>query len=146
MTVTLQEFIQSNPDPRELKRAIAVNMSQQGMTHGRIQEVLGVSSGFISKWTQAYAQQGVFGLKLGHKGSQGYLNEQQRQSIIDGLKEQEYWNLSELQDQLWQQYGVRFKSRQSYYDLFHAAGLSWKKSQKRNPKKDPDLVQKKRGN
>jgi len=146
MTVTLQEFIQSNPDPRELKRAIAVNMSQQGMPHGRIQEVLGVSSGFISKWTQAYAQQGVFGLKLGHKGSQGYLSEQQRQSIIDGLKEQEYWNLSELQDQLWQQYGVRFKSRQSYYDLFHAAGLSWKKSQKRNPKKDPDLVQKKRGN
>jgi len=76
MTVTLQEFIQSNPDPRELKRAIAVNMSQQGMPHGRIQEVLGVSSGFISKWTQAYAQQGVFGLKLGHKGSQGYLSEQ----------------------------------------------------------------------
>lgn len=146
MAVTLQEFIQSNPDSRELKRAIAVNMSQQSMTHGQIQEVLGVSSGFISKWTQAYTQQGVFGLKLGHKGSQGYLSEQQRQSIIDGLKEQEYWNLSELQDQLWQQYGVRFKSRQSYYDLFHAAGLSWKKSQKRNPKKDPDLVQKKRGN
>lgn len=146
MTVPLQEFIQSNPDPRELKRAIAVNMSQQGMTHGQIQEVLGVSSGFISKWTQAYAQQGVFGLKLGHKGSQGYLSEQQRQSVIDRLKEQKYWNLRELQDQLWQQYGVRFKSRQSYYDLFHAAGLSWKKSQKRNPKKDPDLVQKKRGN
>jgi len=146
MTVPLQEFIQSNPDPRELKRAIAVNMSQQGMTHGRIQEVLGVSSGFISKWTQAYAQQGVFGLKLGHKGSQGYLSEQQRQSVIDRLKAQKYWNLRELQDQLWHQYGVRFKSRQSYYDLFHAAGLSWKKSQKRNPKKDPDLVQKKRGN
>lgn len=146
MAVTLQEFIQSNPDPRELKRAIAVKMSQQGMTHGQIQEVLGVSSGFISKWTQAYAQQGVFGLKLGHKGSQGYLSEQQRQSVIDRLKEQKYWNLRELQDQLWQQYGVRFKSRQSYYDLFHAAGVSWKKSQKRNPKKDPDLVQKKRGN
>lgn len=146
MAVTLQEFIQSNPDPRELKRAIAVKMSQQGMTHGQIQEVLGVSSGFISKWNQAYAQQGVFGLKLGHKGSQGYLSEQQRQSVIDRLKEQKYWNLRELQDQLWQQYGVRFKSRQSYYDLFHAAGVSWKKSQKRNPKKDPDLVQKKRGN
>ena len=129
MSVTLQEFIQSNPDPRELKRAIAVNLSQQEMSHAQIQQALGVSSGFISKWTKIYACQGVSGLKLGYKGSQGYLSEQQRQNVIDRLKGQKCWN---------------FKSRQSYYDLFHAAGLSWKKSQKRNPKKDPNLVQKKR--
>ncbi len=144
MSVTLQEFIQSNPDPRELKRAIAVNLSQQEMSHAQIQQALGVSSGFISKWTKIYACQGVSGLKLGYKGSQGYLSEQQRQSVIDRLKGQNYWNLSELEGHIWQHYGVRFKSRQSYYDLFHAAGLSWKKSQKRNPKKDPNLVQKKR--
>lgn len=144
MTVTLQEFIKSNPDPRELKRALAVNMSQQGMTHAQIQNTLEVSSGFISKWTQIYAQQGVLGLKLGHKGSQGYLTEQERQIILDWLTEQKYWNLNELQEHIWQHYGVRFKSRQSYYDLFHAAGLSWKKSQKRNPKKDLELVQKKK--
>jgi hypothetical protein len=27
--------------------------------------------------------------------------------------------------------------------LFHEAGIRWKKTQKRNPKKDPDLVEKK---
>jgi putative transposase len=33
-----------------------------------------------------------------------------------------------------------FKSRQSYYDLFTQAGLSWKKTQKRNPKYNPEEV------
>jgi putative transposase len=36
-----------------------------------------------------------------------------------------------------------YQSKQSYYDLFTAAGLSWKKSQKRNSKTDPELVEKK---
>ena len=31
-----------------------------------------------------------------------------------------------------------FKSRQSYYDLFTQAGLSWKKTQKCNPKHNPE--------
>ena len=145
MSLTLQEFIQSNPDPRELKRAIAVNMSLQGMKHYQIQDALGVSSGFISKWTQNYAQQGVPGLQLAHKGSCGYLTPTQRLQIRDWLSQREAWNLSELQDHIQEQYGVRFKSKQSYYDLFHQAGISWKKTQKRNPKTNPELVQKKRG-
>jgi len=36
----LNEFIQSNPDPRELKRAIAVEMFMQGYKHREIQEIL----------------------------------------------------------------------------------------------------------
>ena len=146
MSLSLEEFIQSNPDPRELKRAIAVNMAAQGMTHAQIQSALSVSSGFISKWTQAYARSGVPGLKLAHKGSRGLLTDSERQSIIDWLKTQEFWNLVELQGHIHELYGVRFKSKQSYYELFHQAGMSWKKTQKRNPKKDSELVQKKRGN
>jgi len=38
-----------------------------------------------------------------------------------------------------------FESNQSYYDLFALAGISWKKTQKSNPKKDPELVEKKTG-
>jgi putative transposase len=144
MTITLREFIQSNPDPRELKRAVAVSMAQEGMTHAQIQQSLKVSSGFISKWTQAYTDQGVMGLKLRYQGSQGYLTASDRQTIIAWLQEQNHWDLIALQGHILEHYGIRFKSKQSYYDLFHAAGLSGKKTQKRNPKKDPPLIQKKK--
>jgi putative transposase len=40
---------------------------------------------------------------------------------------------------------VVFDSKQSYYTLFEQAGISWKKTQKRNPKADPALVEKKTG-
>ncbi len=47
----LDQYIQSNPDPREIKRAVTVKMWLEGYTHRQIHGVLGVSSGFISKWT-----------------------------------------------------------------------------------------------
>jgi len=40
---------------------------------------------------------------------------------------------------------VVFDSKQSYYTLFEQAGISWKKTQKRNPKADSQLVEKKTG-
>ncbi|WP_414623458.1 hypothetical protein [Calothrix sp. CCY 0018] len=39
-----------------------------------------------------------------------------------------------------------FESNQSYYDLFKQANISWKKTQKKNPRKDPELVAKKTRN
>lgn len=46
--MTLEEFIASNRDPRELKRAIAVKMRIQGLKHREIQAVLGVQSSYIA--------------------------------------------------------------------------------------------------
>ena len=66
MLEELTEFIQSNPAPRELKRAITVSMQLQGYKQREIQESLSVSSGFISKWTQIFTMQGVSALKLGY--------------------------------------------------------------------------------
>ena len=36
-------------------------------------------------------------------------------------------------------YDVVYKSKQSYYDLFEQGRVSWKKSQKVNPKFDEEL-------
>lgn len=141
----LSQFIQENPDPRELKRALAVEMVLQDYRHREIQSILQVSSGFISKWTQAYEQQGVKSLWLRHKGSVGYLEVKQREAVLEWLKQKNYWDFQELQAHIDQQYGVVFQSNQSYYELFHKAGISWKKTQKCNPKKDPELVEKKTG-
>jgi transcription antitermination factor NusG len=44
----LTQFIQSNPDPRELKRALAVQMVLQEYSYFAIRDVLQVSVGFIS--------------------------------------------------------------------------------------------------
>ena len=37
-----------------------------------------------------------------------------------------------------------FESNQSYYNLFKEAGISWKKTQKKNPAKNDKLVEVKR--
>lgn len=141
----LNDFIHSNPDARELKRAVAVQMFLKGYKHREIGESLGVSSGFISKWTQRYEQLGVSGLNLRYPGSVGYLEPEQRQSVVTWLQSKNYWNLAELQGYIEQEYEVVFDSKQSYYRLFEQAGISWKKTQKCNPKADPTLVEKKTG-
>lgn len=145
MSDDLNHFIGTNPDARELKRALAVQMVLKGYKHREIEAVIGVTSGFISKWTLRYQQFGVPGLKLRYMGSTGYLKAEQRQSVLDWLKRKNYWNLSELQVHIEQEYGVVFESKQSYYTLFEQAGISWKKTQTRNPKADPQEVEKKTG-
>jgi len=141
---SLREFIKSNTEPRELKRALAVKMSLEGYTHVQITQTLNVSSGFISKWKNIFIFQGIEGLKLGYKGSEGYLSVEQRQQIILWLKTKDSWNLGELEYHLADQYGIIFKSKQSYYELFKEAGISWKKSQKENPRFDPEEVEAKK--
>lgn len=66
-------------DKREVKRALAVKMLLCGYKHEAIMPILGVSSGFISKWKKAFFQNGIEGLKLAYKGSQGFLNQEQRE-------------------------------------------------------------------
>ena len=140
----LQDFIDSNPDPRELKRALAVRMLLDGIKPSRIGVILGVSEAFISKWKMCFLFEGLEALKLGYKGAKSFLTEQQRKEVIEWLKSKDYWLLQELEDHIEKQYNVRFKSRKSYYQLFTEAGISWKKSQKRNPKKDDALVEARR--
>lgn len=117
-------------------------MVLQDYRHREIQALLQVSSGFISKWTQAFEQHGVEGLRLQHKGSTGYLDAQERLAVLEWLKQKNYWDLQELQAYLENSYNVVFRSLQSYYELFHIAGISWNSTQKHNPKKDPELVKK----
>jgi putative transposase len=73
------------------------------------------------------------------------LSAAQKQPVLAWLKQKNYWNLGELQHHLEQEYDVVFESKQSYYTLFAEAGISWKKTQKRNPKADPQVVEKKTG-
>ena len=131
----LIEFIQANPDPRELNRALAVQMVLQNHKPSRIANILGVSVSFISKWKSIFIEQGITGLRLKYIGSNSYLNFTQKETVLSWLKQKKYWHLSELKEYLLDSFNVVFESNQSYYDLFNQADISWKKTPKSNPRK-----------
>jgi transposase len=139
----LEDFIGSNPDPRELKRALAIRMLIEGISRGIIQALLGVSSPFISKWKVNYALQGIEGLKLKYQGSIGQIKPEEKKEIIEWLQSKSYWSVLELENHIEERYKIKFKSKESYYELLKKARISWKKSQKKNPKRDEELVKKK---
>lgn len=141
---SLEDFIKNSQDKLEITRAIAVKMLLRGYKHKEIMPILGVSSGFISKWKKAFFQNGVESLKLAYKGSKGFLDIQQHTEIVEWLRSKERWTLDELEFQLASKYGVTFESKQSYYELFNEAGISWKKTQSNNPKYDSVMVSSKK--
>merc|ERR1712117_281635 len=101
---------------------------------------MGVCSGFISKWKQAFMNDGIEGIKLGYKGAQSYLTSKEKKLVLGWLKAKNSWNINELEYYIAEEFKVTFSAKSSYYDLFHEAGISWKKSQKKNPRKDPEAV------
>jgi putative transposase len=116
--LSLENLINSNPDPRELKRAIAVKMAIEGCTDQIITQVLGVSKSFIRDWKKAFKVGGVAGIKLGYQGAKGKLTVEQRAEVIEWLIAKDYWHLDEIINHLEDKYNVIYKSKQSYYDLF----------------------------
>jgi putative transposase len=137
---TLESFIQSNPRPQELKRALAVQMSAKGYSYREIQDVLQMSLGFISTSKQRYERAGVAGLKVKYWGTQGYLSPEQKTAVLSWMAQKEVWTLEEVMEHLEVEYNVVYRSRQSYYTLMQQAGFSWKKAQPGNPLKDETQV------
>jgi putative transposase len=140
----LVEFIRSNPDSRELKRALAVKMALEGKPYSKITELLGIHKSCITYWKKRFEARGIDGIKLGYQGSKSYLTPEERAEVISWLKTKNYWIFDELVTYLDENYEVVYESKQSYYTLLSEAGISWKRSQKVKPKSDPELVKKKR--
>jgi putative transposase len=127
MNESLSQFLQQTDDVREYKRALAVQMIQQGIGYSVITALLDVSPSFLSKWKGIFAEQGVDGLRIKYRGSEGYLNPDQREQTIRWLQDQHTWSVPAIQAYLKATFSIEYQSLQSYYDLMHAAGLSWKK-------------------
>lgn len=140
----LRNFIETTSDLREQKRAIAVMMWLEGISSKKIQCILNVSPSYVSQNKNNFIDFGIEGIKTKYKGSKGYLSLEEQQDIIKYLETKDHWSLKELKKHIKDKYGIVFQSKQSYYDLFHEAKISWKKTQKKNPKKDDDLVAEKK--
>jgi transposase len=139
----LDEWMKSDLDSRELKRALGVKLALKGWAYRVIAEALNVSTSYVSKWKKRFQEAGVEGLRLSYQGAKSYLTSQQKPEVITWLKEQEAWDLSELECHLIEKYDVVFQSLTSYYELLKEARVSWQKAQKSNPRHDPELVKKK---
>jgi len=140
----LQDFIDMRPDAREVRKALAVKLVYQGYLYDEIQTILDVSRGSITAWKQAYEEGGIDGLRLSYKGRKSYLLSGQREEVLSWLQTKDIWELGELEYKLAFEYDVVYESKQSYYDLFSEAGISWKKTTKSNPKADRDAVAEKK--
>ena len=64
-------------------------------------------------WKNIFKTTGIEGIKLGYKGSPGYLTEEQTAEVVEWLKNKEYWNLDDLVTYVEQELGVSYKSKQS---------------------------------
>ncbi len=141
--LSLEEIIANSKDTKEVKRALVVKMILQGFLVKEIEGLLQVSDSFISKWKLIYETEGASGLLLKYKGKTSYLDEASRKEVIDFLKTKTTFSVEELRDYLEDNYQVVYKSKESYYKLLKKGRLSWKKTEKVNPKRDENVVEQK---
>ena len=132
----IDEIINEARDAREVKRAVSIKMSAQGFSPVQICQVLNVSLQYVSKWKGLYEAGGGAALRLGHRGSESYLGEAERQAIVQWIGAQETVSIEAVRDHVEEHYGVGYRSKQSYYDLLEAGGMSYHRSEKHNPKRD----------
>ena len=137
---SLDEIINESQETREVKRALSVKMALQEVPTSQITALLNVSPQYVSKWRIQYEAGGAAGLLLGYRGSESYLSQGQREEICHWIQSQNSLTVESLRDYIEEQYEVVYQSKQSYYDLLQAAGWSYHKSEKRNPKRDEALV------
>jgi putative transposase len=64
----------------------------------------------VGYWKKIFKTKGLEGIKLGYKGSQGYL-ERQTDVVVEWLKNKEYGNLDDLVTYVEQEFGVSNKSK-----------------------------------
>jgi len=136
----LKAFIRTERDGRQVKKALAVKLMYQDYRYEDIIAILDVSMGVLSKWKQAYERARLAGFRPQHKGRQSYLTAEAKDEVLQWLQTKKIWELSELESHLAERYEIVSESKQSDYDLFEAAGISWKKTSKVNPKADAQAV------
>lgn len=143
--MSLEAFLDQVKDKREYKRGQAVKLDLAGYARKATAAALSVSVNFVSKWRLQYNRHGAPGLALSYQGSKGYLTEEDKEQVLEWLAQQApHVGRETLETYLESEYGVRYKSTSSYYELLHQAGISYKKRQGVNPKKDEQKVLEKR--
>jgi len=136
----LAQLIEGTTEVRELKRAVSVKLGEAGMATDAIGAILQVTPRVVRKWRRRYEREGVDGLAVRNRGSESYLSGEQRQEIEEWLRAQTALTVEEVRDEIEARYGIVYQSKQSYYDLLAASGLSYHRTEKGNPKRNEAQV------
>ena len=141
---SLEVMIEQAKDAREVKRAVSVKMGLSGLAPAQICQCLQVSPQYVSKWKGGYDTEGVAALELRYRGSESYLSAEQQREIAEWIGSHETLTVAEVRDYVEASYGVRYRSKQSYYTLLEAGGMSYHRTEKANPKHDSEQVRERR--
>ncbi len=136
----LDEIINESKDVREVKRALSVKMALLEVPTVQISQMLNVAESYVRKWRVKYHAEGASSLSLGYQGSESYLTPAHRAEILNWIGTQPTISVEAVRAYIEEHYGVVYQSKQSYYELMQEAGLSYHKSEKRNPKRDEEQV------
>jgi transposase len=111
-----------------------------------IQEVTGCSIASLRAWAQGYRHSGVAGL-ADHRtgGNSAKLTAEQRRNLEARLNQftpqqlfgsrahtpsGQFWTVEDVQGAMLRWFGVKYQSRVSYYNLLHACGFSYQRTEK----------------
>ena len=133
--VAIDAFLVTARDTREYKRALVVQLCERGYRAAEVARLLQVSEAFVSTCRKRYAEAGVASFPLAYGGGTSFVSTDERADVLCWIANQAHPTVRLLRTYLQDAFGVVYESRQSYYDLLKAAGLSHKKAQATNPKK-----------
>lgn len=124
----------------------AVRLYGTGYSVQIIQDVTGCSTTSLQDWVRAYRRTGLAGLR-DHRdgGNSAKLTVEQRRDIEARLLQftphqlfgphahtpsGQFWTVEDLQEAVQRWFGVKYQSRVSYYNLLHACGFSYQRTEK----------------
>lgn len=96
----LAKLIAETTAVRELKGALRVKLSEEGMATETIGVVLQVTPRAVRQWRKRYKREGGEGVHVRDRGSESYLRGEQRREIEERLGSQEPSTGDEGRDEL----------------------------------------------
>ena len=135
--------------PTEKVRYLALKLLSQGYFHKEVSRILGVSDATLRDWVTIYNQGGLEGLREKRvTGNHRKLSVKQKEQLGKLLREKtpeqcgyegRFWTVGLLQKLVQREYGITYRSDQSYRNLFQQAGFSFHKPGKVHKDQNPHM-------
>lgn len=130
---------------REKRRLNAVRLLTKGYSHKQAAEILDYKLSYIEDLAKTYNREGISGLfAKENPKNRAYLNDKQKDAIAQAIKEfktpndtqllslpaeRNFWSVATLREFVKKKYGVEYKSKTTYRQLFRRAGFSYQRVQ-----------------
>lgn len=142
----LEQAYRGTKDADTRTRYQAVSLYMQGYATAEIFKITGTNQGSLMEWCRKYREKGIEGLEDHRGGRQAAkLSEEQIKELYQRLRDYqprdvfgsatqtssgEHWTVEDLRRGVEQWYGVTWKSRTSYLNLFAAVDFSYQRTEK----------------